>query len=329
MTKNNFSVERYPDLKNFTDAEIAEVEQIYQNLLVEFQKEIEEDKAGVLKRVYKSSAIKKFNEIKNNQIKPEAQPVKAKSPAKIVNLPLFHKEAPPAPNAALRSALFPAIHSKDRKFLNNELVASVEGVEVKLKGEQFNQDDLEVLLAVENEAQRNPETLTCQISERGLLRLLERTKGGNAAKALNESLVRLQQPVTVKIDKFSYSGGFIQHVYKDDETKRYVIQLNPQLGVLLRSGWTALDINTRRQIAGKPLALWLQGFYATHKTPYPYKVETLRDLSGSRTAQLFHFRAALRRALDDWKATGDIQDWCIDENDLVHITKNKVIEHKK
>lgn len=328
MSKNHFPIEDFPELRNLTDTEIAEIEQNYQELLVTHENSIKTDKSGTLLRVYKTSAIRKFNERKNQE-KSKSPPAKAELPVRVVELPLFHKEAPPAPNAALRSALFPAIHSKDRKFLNNESVASVEGIEVKLKGEQFNQDDLEVLLAVENEVQLNPETLTCQISERGLLKLLDRTKGANAAKALNESLVRLQQPITVKIDKFSYSGGFIQHVYKDEETKRYVIQLNPKLGVLLRSGWTALDINTRRQIAGKPLALWLQGFYATHKTPYPYKVETLRDLSGSRTAQLFHFRAALRRAFDDWKATGDIQNWHIDENDLVHITKIKVIEHQK
>jgi hypothetical protein len=264
-----------------------------------------------------------------NEIEPEPKQENKKTPEKISELPLFHREAPPAPNAALRSALFSAIHSKDRQFINNELIASIDGVEVKLKGEQFNQDDLEVLLIVENEAKLHPDTLTCQISERGLLKLLERTRGNNAIKALSDSLVRLQQPVIVKMGRFSYSGGFIHHVYKDEETKRYVIQLNPQLGALLRSGWTALDIATRRQLAGKPLALWLQAFYASHGKPFAYKVETLRELSGSKTAELKHFRANLRYALDDWKATRDIQGWTIDENDLVQIVKNKVIEHQK
>jgi hypothetical protein len=251
-----------------------------------------------------------------------------KSTAKVIQLPLFHKEAPAAPNAALRSALFPAIHSKDRQFLNNELIASVDGIEVKLMGKQFNQDDLEALLVVENLAREHPDTLTCQVTERGLLKLLGRRSGKTNEKALSESLLRLQQPVTVKIERFSYSGGFIHHVYKDEQTKRYVIQLNPRLGALLRSGWTALDIETRRQLAGKPLALWLQAFYATHERPFSYKVETLRDLSGSRTAALKHFRANLRRALDDWKSTGDIQAWEIDGNDLLLITKPKKIGRK-
>ncbi len=112
-------------------------------------------------------------------------------------------------------------------------------------------------------------------------------------------------------------------------TKRYVIQLNPRLGALLRSGWTALDIETRRQLGGKPLALWLQAFYATHDKPFPYKVETLRELSGSRTAQLCKFRQNLKKALSDWAATGDIQGWKIDpETDLVQIIKPKKLGRK-
>ncbi len=261
-----------------------------------------------------------------NPSQPAPEPEQPKTSGKVVQLPLFHKEAPAAPNAVLRSALFPAIHSKDRQFLNNELIASIDGVEVKLKGEQLNQDDLETLLAVEDLAREQPDTLTCQVSERGLLKLLGRRSGSDAEKALNESLVRLEQPVTVKMGRFSYSGGFIQHVYKDEETKRYVIQLNPRLGALLRSGWTALDTDTRRKLGGKPLALWLQAFYATHEKPYPYKVETLRELSGSRTGRLRKFRENLKKALDDWAATGDIQGWMIDaKTDLVHIAKPKKI----
>jgi hypothetical protein len=262
----------------------------------------------------------------------------AKKSAEIIPLPLFHKEAPAAPNAALRSALFSAIHSKDRKFLNNELIASVAGIDIKLKGEQLNQDDLEVLLVSQNEARQHPDTLTCQLSERGFLKLLGRKTGSDIQKALNESLVRLQQPVTVKIGRFSYSGGFIHHVYKDDLTKRYVIQLNPRLGALLNSGWTALDIETRRALAGKPLALWLQAFYATHAKPFDYEVETLRELCGSQTLEPYKYRQNLKKAVAVWKATGDIQDGIIYKTTdpkthktifKLHIEKIKKIARRK
>jgi hypothetical protein len=222
--------------------------------------------------------------------------------------------------------------------LNNELIASVSGIDIKLKGEQLNQDDLEVLLVAENEARQHPDTLTCQLSERGFLKLLGRKTGSDIQKALNESLVRLQQPVTVKIGRFSYSGGFIHHVYKDDLTKRYVIQLNPRLGALLNSGWTALDIETRRALAGKPLALWLQAFYATHAKPFDYEVETLRELCGSQTLEPYKYRQNLKKAVAVWKATGDIQDGIIYKTTdpkthktifKLHIEKIKKIARRK
>ncbi|MFA6213637.1 MAG: hypothetical protein WC714_29645 [Candidatus Obscuribacterales bacterium] len=262
----------------------------------------------------------------------------AKKSAEIIPLPLFHKEAPAAPNAALRSALFSAIHSKDRKFLNNELIASVSGIDIKLKGEQLNQDDLEVLLVAENEARQHPDTLTCQLSERGFLKLLGRQSGKTNEKALYESLVRLGGMITLKIGRFSYTGGFIHHIYKDDVTKRYVVQLNPRLGSLLNSGWTALDIETRRALAGKPLALWLQAFYATHAKPFDYEVETLRELCGSQTLEPYKYRQNLKKAVAVWKATGDIQDGIIYKTTdpkthktifKLHIEKIKKIARRK
>lgn len=262
-------------------------------------------------------------------VKPEPEKPKQKQKAEIVQLPLWNREAPAAPNAALRSALFPAIQGKDRRMLNNEIIASVGGVEVRLKGEQLNQDDLDSLLVLENVAREHPDTLTCQISERGLLKMLGRRSGKTNEKALADSLLRLEQPITVKMGRFSYSGGFVHHIYKDDLTKRYVVQLNERLGALLRTGWTALDTRIRRQLAGKSLALWLQAFYASHDKPFAYSVEKLRELSGGRTAQLKKFRQNLKKALSDWAATGDIQGWKIDPaTDFVHITKPKKISSK-
>ena len=256
------------------------------------------------------------------------EPEKPKQKAAVIQLPLWNREAPAAPNAALRSALFPAIQSKDRRFINNEIIASVGGVEVKFMGKQLNQDDLNTLLVLENIAREHPDTLTSQISERGLLKMLGRRSGTTHEKALADSLLRLEQPITVKMGRFSYSGGFVHHIYKDDLTKRYVVQLNPRLGALLRVGWTALDSRIRRQLAGKHLALWLQAFYATHDKPFAYSVEKLRELSGSRTAALYKFRQNLKTALKDWTATGDIDGWTIDASDNLHIAKPHQIRRK-
>jgi hypothetical protein len=63
---------------------------------------------------------------------------------------------------------------------------------------------------------------------------------------------------------------------------------------------------------------------ATHAKPYPVKVDTLRQLSGSRAKALRNFRAQLRLALDDLIANEDIVDWRIEmPDDLVFVDRGK------
>ena len=53
-----------------------------------------------------------------------------------------------------------------------------------------------------------------------------------------------------------------------------------------RDGWTGLDFDIRRQLRGKPLALWLFSFYSSHAEPFPYKVETLHELQPAFASQV-------------------------------------------
>ena len=257
--------------------------------------------------------------------------MKPKQSAEVVQLKIkFSNDAPPAPNDLLRSAFFPAIQSKDRQFINDTLIASIGGVEISLKGEQLNQDDLDVFMAAQIQAQQQPKTLRFEITERGFLRMAGRKSGQTNEKALWSSLLRLKAAAFVINNKGKKVAlSLIDEVYKDENTKRYVVQLNPRLNALLNSGSTFLALETRRQLVGKPLAQWLQAFYATHEKPYSYSVEKLRELSGSKTNKLFHFRATLRRALDDLKATNEIRDWNIDEKDNLCISKAKKIARQK
>ena len=75
----------------------------------------------------------------------------------------------------------------------------------------------------------------------------------------------------------------------------------------------------------KDLARWLHGYYATHAKPLLVKVDTLRDLSGSKAKALYHYRAALRQALDELKAVGAIASWQIDAADLVTVDRGDAI----
>jgi TrfA protein len=254
-----------------------------------------------------------------------------KPPAKIYQLPLWPEVSPGAPNAVLRSALFPAIQSKDRRMLDNELIASIKGQEIRFTGKQLNQEDLEVWLEVLDIAKNHPLGNLCHSSAHGLLKALDRATGNHDHQQLDASLTRLVAcGVKVIIGRrFEYTGGLLHDVFKDDATRQYRIQANPRLAAFFAQGWTRLDRPTRRKLRGKPMALWLQAHYATHKDPLPYSVELLRQLSGSRTKDLFKFRQNLREALTALQATGAIASWEIDSDDLVRVYKVPTITQRR
>jgi TrfA protein len=258
------------------------------------------------------------------------QPDKPPPPAKVYQLPLWPEVSPGAPNPVLRSALFPAIQSKDRRLLDNELIASVKGHEIRFTGKELNQEDLEVWLEVLDIAKNHPLGNLCHSSAHGLLKALDRATGNHDHQQLDASLSRLVQPVKIIGRTFQYTGGLLMEVFKDEVTRQYRIRVNPRMAALFTQGWTRLDRATRRRLRRKPLALWLHAHYATHKDPYPYTVEKLRELSGSRTKDLYAFRQNLRQALADLQLTGAIAGWEIDSpGDLVRVFKVPTITQRR
>src|SRR6266581_7783441 len=68
------------------------------------------------------------------------------TPAKVIQFPLFPHETRPVSNDMARSALFSCVQGVDRRMLKNAVLATVGGVEITFTGEQFNQDDHDVLM---------------------------------------------------------------------------------------------------------------------------------------------------------------------------------------
>jgi len=137
------------------------------------------------------------------------------------------------------------------------------------------------------------------------------------------------QPLEIETRRYQYNGALIMEGVKDKDTRHYIIKINPKLVGLFADGWTGLDWEQRQCLRGKPLALWLHGFYASHAEPHAYKVETLHKLCGSQDKTLRSFRQKLRRALAEIEAIGAIQGYAIDAADLVHIHKAKAISGPK
>ena len=140
----------------------------------------------------------------------------------------------------------------------------------------------------------------CRVTAYQLLKLLGKTDTGKNRDTLDRRLSRMKATgVDVRIGRYGYEGSLIDEVYRETESREYVIRLNPKLRAIFdKDQWTAVDWAVRRELDGQPLAQWLHGFYATHAKPYPMTVAKLHELCGSENQSLRGFKQEIGKALD-------------------------------
>jgi hypothetical protein len=235
----------------------------------------------------------------------------------VIQLPLWPEPKRGTPNSFIRSALFAAIQSKDRKFLKEAVLASQRDISVKFTGEQLNQEDLTVWETLAHLARRHPLGHTCDFTAHSLLKSLGMHTGLSQHKQLHSTIIRLTAcAVEITHNGKTYFGPLVKSGIKDELTSHYRIELNRELIRLFgESQWTALDWKQRQELRGKHLAQALHAFYSSHRQPFPIKLDTLRNYVGSRNVQKAGFKAKLRIALTElvqigflssYKLTGDI-----------------------
>jgi TrfA protein len=239
--------------------------------------------------------------------KPE--PPLRSQPAKIYQLPLWPEPVRGAPNSFLRSALFAAIQGKTRTRVKKKLLASIQGVTIRYTGEQLDQSDLDVWEQAIHLARRHPLGNVCHFTAYAFLKALGRSTGKSDYEWLDDVIDRLVAcDVILQTKDKAYGGNLIASWKRDEATRSYKLTLNPDLVKLYGwNDWTALDWQQRQSLRGKPLALWLHGFYSTHAQPFPMKIETLQQLSGSGTKELWKFKQNLTSALADLEAATGIK----------------------
>jgi hypothetical protein len=252
-------------------------------------------------------------------VSPETKPPSAKP----VRLPTFPEVTRPAANPLSRSALFAAIQGKDREMLKDCLIASADGWRILFSGEQLNQDDYDTLMQLIFMAKDTPVGEYVTASSHAMLKAMGRDTGGKAHQTLKEEIKRLVSgTLEIENKKYGYMGHLVDDAVQDDVSKNWSYRINPRFSELFNfTHYTLVDLEQRKKLKRKDLARWLQLELASHAAPFARSVEYYREKSGSRASDLFGFRRALRRALDDLKENGDITSWTIDDHDLVHIER--------
>jgi hypothetical protein len=247
-----------------------------------------------------------------------------------VQLPIWPDVVRGVPNGVLRSALFGAIslHIKkgERRYMQGELISSLDGVDICYTGQQLDQGDLDVWESVLHMTRVQEMGEQCRVTAYAMLKLLGKTDAGTNRETLHKRLMRLKaNAVEVKQGRYSYAGSLIDDVYRDEKTREYVLVLNPKLCPLFAADqFTQVDWSVRQALNGKPLAQWLHGYYASHAKPYPVNVATLLKLAGSEDASPSSARQTLRKALDALtdasEANGQPFSYEV-IGDLVHVEK--------
>lgn len=249
---------------------------------------------------------------------PKKATPKALAP-KQMSLELWPHAVRGVPNVALRNALF-AISTNRTIHKTRTLIQSVEGVELRFKGETFNQTDFDVWSMILHLGRLQPLGTRVEFTAHAFLQALGRGTSGKNHDDLKEEFARLGSgwiEVTWTKEKKSFASQLVSKVFRDDETGRYVVVLDKDILQLFDAGYTMLDWESRQALGKNNLAKWLQNMYSSHAKPYPMKVVTLRELCGS-TEVLSNFRTRLRAALAKLVKVGTLKSWDI-KNDLVSV----------
>jgi hypothetical protein len=245
---------------------------------------------------------------------------KAKDKDKVYTLPIWPEAVRGTPNAFLRGALFAAIQGKTRRALKGELLATQQGTSIRLTGWQLGQSDLDVWETAIQFAAATPLGEPCQFRVKTFLKALGRAAGGTDKEWLRDSLRRLAAAlIEVKCGPRTYAGTLLDWAH-DEQTDEYWLTLNPKLLTIYQAGWSAIHWETRQQLMGKPLALWLHGWLASNATNYPTKLETLLALSGSHNPHKASFKRQVKAALAELQAIGFLTAFAID-GDLVSVER--------
>lgn len=276
-----------------------------------------------------TNAVDRLKAIEKDAIKKARKAPLVPTPQ--MSLELWPESVRGVPNAVLRGSLFTVTKTRETTK-KRELLAAVDGIEIRFKGERFNQTDLDVWEMLLHLARLQPLGNQVAFHAHAFLKALGRKTGGKDHEQLKEEITRLiggVVEVTWTREKKTFAGALVTSYFRDEETQRYVVVFDQQMLSLYEGGYSHIDWEQRHALGSNNLAKWLHGFYATHADPYPYKVETIKTLCGSTTKALREFRRMLKNALDELVSVGAIKSWEISWDDLVRIENTPTLSQVK
>jgi hypothetical protein len=236
-----------------------------------------------------------------------------------LQLPMWGERVRGVPNSVLRSALFTATKRGKRQYFERQKIATVDSISVVYTGPRLDQADLDVWEQCLHIARTHGLGNTIQFTAHGFLKAIGRSTGNSQHEWLKGAFARLRtSDVEISDGKRTFFGALISSGQRNEQTGFYELVLNPRIASLYNDyGWTGEDWEQRKKLIGKPLALWLHGFYSSHSNPFDYKIETLWKLCGSEAKEL------KRTLSENLPHLSEATGWnCRIENDKLQVFKS-------
>jgi TrfA protein len=283
---------------------------------------MKEEPVAVVQRLIKTIETKRK---KQSEQKAETLPALAK----VIQLPTWGVGSRGAPNEILRSALFNARNKKrQREYLEKATIAVIGEGEITYTGRELRQDDETVWLQLIHLARALSLGELVEFTAYSFIKSLRWNNSAKSYKRLRDSLERMQATALTVYSKRIGEGVSLSMIpffawrqgRNGPPLPMYQVRIAPEL-IELFSGVRYTLIEWQQRLAlPNGLATWLHGYYASHKEPYPIKLETIRKGAGLTINRKDHLKEQTEIALEALKRVGFLKSWKI-EGDLVYVER--------
>lgn len=266
-------------------------------------------------RAAKKSAQKK--ELKQSAVAPS-------------QLPFWNDELRCLPNEIVRSALFNACNRRQaRTYLKQSPVTVIGDGRITYTGEELRQDDETVWLQLIHMAKETSLGQTIEFTPYRLCKAIGWTIDGGSYTRLRACLDRMQATSLSVSSKRLKEGVSLSMIpmfkWRDDGTGRalrlYQVQIPPQLVNLFGDvHYTHLEWRQRLALP-VGIATWLHGYFASHRQPYPIKIDTIKSGAGLTTERAAKVHELIKKALNEMESVGFLASWEI-VGELVHVKRS-------
>ena len=239
------------------------------------------------------------------------------------------------PAVFVRCGLFNISSMRNQPDKSNDGPITIEGHSESIishTGALLRFSHLKVLLAILSCCAKN-NSKKIEIVRRKLIKEAGIKTGGSSYIDTAEA-IRCMQAIVITIGSDEHACKTPQSIITEfscNDQGTYVIEISDLVFALLNrlsadgkhSGYL-VHINKEQHIAaGSGLAGWLHAFYSSHKHPFPFKIQRLIELSGTKfdpSNSKKNISAALQK-LQDIKF---LKSWRIDSYGRVHVEKTAI-----